>query len=145
MTIFSDKARLPAGYGGLVSQHQRGALAEPGLEFRIECIGVEQRAGFGSVVLRSIEYRPPAAAGGRDNLRQALAGIAVGYHFDCIVAGCLQTIEKRLDIALAGCDWVAEHRVSGNRSEGQKHGAQILGGNEGIFGFPHVARGAGLE
>jgi len=61
----------------LVTEQQRGTLAEPGLELRVEGEGVEEGSSLRRVVFRAIEDWPPAAARGRDNFPQTLARIAV--------------------------------------------------------------------
>jgi len=73
----------------LVAEQQRGTLAEPRLELRVEGEGVEEGPGLRRVVFRAIEGWPPAAARGRDNFGQTLARIAVRDDLNGVEAGRL--------------------------------------------------------
>ena len=70
----------------LVTEQQRGTLAEPGLELRVEGEGVEEGPSLRRVVFRTIEDWPPAAPRGRDNFAQTLTRIAVRDDLDGVEA-----------------------------------------------------------
>ena len=55
------KARLTLRDEPLVPQHDRRALAEPRLEFRVEGKRIQQGARFRRVLFRAIEDGPPAS------------------------------------------------------------------------------------